>query len=83
LANLLLLFSPWYRREETQMEAMAHKNSSGDLIYTVLIEGNVGSGKSTLLDVVREERPDVLVVPEPVAAWQNVNGTDLLEEVRS
>jgi len=42
----------------------------------------VGSGKTTMLEVISElKQNDVLVVPEPVSEWQDVNGTDLLGEV--
>ena len=82
LAQLAILFSP----------LMHHPSNGGgsnhncpaatsiDRPYTILVEGNVGSGKSTLLEALGG-RPDVLVVPEPVEEWQNVNGTDLLDKV--
>jgi len=46
--------------------------------FTIIVEGTVGCGKSTLLDIV-SSLPGVMVVPEPVSEWQNVNGTDLLQ----
>lgn len=48
--------------------------------FTILVEGNVGSGKTTLLhDLNRLE--GFQVVPEPVKLWQNVSGTNLLNEM--
>lgn len=43
----------------------------------VAVEGNIGSGKSTLLNYCNRF-VDIEVVPEPVSAWQNVGGTNLL-----
>jgi deoxyadenosine/deoxycytidine kinase len=46
--------------------------------FTINVEGIVGSGKSTFIDVFKAY-PCVDVLPEPVSAWSNLNGTDLLQ----
>jgi len=48
--------------------------------FTILVEGNVGSGKSTLLRDL-DQLEGFAVVPEPVKLWQNVSGTNLLNEM--
>jgi len=48
--------------------------------FTIIVEGNVASGKSTLLALL-EELEGFETVPEPVSRWQNVSGTNLLEEM--
>ena len=48
--------------------------------YTILVEGNVGSGKSTLLKFF-SNHPEIDIVFEPVAKWQNVSGTNLLDKM--
>lgn len=47
---------------------------------TVAVEGNIGCGKSTFLDYCRE-KSGVVVYPEPVGEWQNVNGFNLLVSI--
>lgn len=42
----------------------------------IFVEGNIGSGKSTYLDFL--ESKGKIVIREPVAKWQNVNGHNLL-----
>jgi deoxynucleoside kinase len=42
----------------------------------VAIEGNIGAGKSSFLSQFKED--DFTLLPEPVAAWTNVGGHDLL-----
>ena len=36
------------------------------------IEGNIGSGKSTFLSLIQNRIPNIHVMPEPVAEWQNI-----------
>lgn len=43
----------------------------------VFVEGNIGSGKSTYLDFL--EKKGETVLREPVKAWQDVNGHNLLD----
>jgi len=50
--------------------------------FNVIVEGNVGSGKSTFLDIL-QSWPGVETFPEPVAAWQEVGGQNLLEDMYS
>ncbi len=85
LAKLAVLLSPLLHQQQQQDpggydDCSAHAPRRP---FTVLVEGNVGSGKSTLLGAFKGRRPDVMVVPEPVAEWQDVNGTDLLGKVLS
>jgi len=47
--------------------------------YTIIIEGTVGSGKSTLVDILTNHMHRMAAIPEPVAKWQHVNGTDMLQ----
>ena len=42
----------------------------------IAIEGNIGAGKSTLLEALRGQ--GYTVVPEPLGAWLNCEGTNLL-----
>ena len=42
------------------------------------IEGNIGAGKSTLIDLIAQNIPGVTILPEPVLAWKNISGEDLL-----
>ncbi|XP_031639136.1 deoxynucleoside kinase-like, partial [Contarinia nasturtii] len=48
--------------------------------FTVLIEGNIGVGKSTFLQYFKQYET-VEVIPEPVDAWQNLNGSNMLDLV--
>jgi len=48
--------------------------------FTILVEGNVGSGKTTLLRDLNGLE-GFAIVPEPVKLWQNVSGTNLLNEM--
>lgn len=79
-AGAFLLFlasiSEWFGREEPGVVENQRP-------YLILVEGNVGSGKSTTLDFLSDSsrRDDVEVVFEPVAEWQNVSGTDLLQKM--
>ncbi|XP_066148501.1 deoxynucleoside kinase-like [Euwallacea fornicatus] len=45
--------------------------------YTVIVEGNIGSGKTTFLQHFSKHR-DVTVLAEPVDAWRNIKGNNLL-----
>lgn len=45
-----------------------------------ILEGNIGAGKSTLLSYLGKAIPNVLVIPEPVSEWKNVDGDDLLKK---
>eukprot|EP00096_Caligus_rogercresseyi_P008012 TRINITY_DN26255_c0_g1_i1.p1 TRINITY_DN26255_c0_g1~~TRINITY_DN26255_c0_g1_i1.p1 ORF type:complete len:221 (+),score=54.47 TRINITY_DN26255_c0_g1_i1:124-786(+) len=47
--------------------------------FIVAVEGNVGSGKSTMLRYFQSD--GVRVDPEPVDAWRNVGGENLLENL--
>jgi len=47
---------------------------------TILIEGNIASGKSTLLKKLAKLN-GITTLPEPVEEWQNLNGTNLLEDM--
>ena len=49
--------------------------------FTVTVEGNIGSGKSTFLKLFRRWSDLVKILPEPVDAWQNLNGHNLLEHM--
>ena len=46
-----------------------------DFCYT--IEGNIGCGKSTFLELLRRKVPEAQWIEEPVADWQNLNGTGI------
>lgn len=48
--------------------------------FTVLVEGNIGVGKSTFLEYFKQFE-SVELMPEPVEAWQNLNGANMLELV--
>lgn len=48
--------------------------------FTIFVEGIVGTGKSTFLEPF-QKYPQMDILPEPVAQWQNLNGTDLLDLV--
>jgi deoxyadenosine/deoxycytidine kinase len=48
----------------------------------ITLDGNIGAGKSTLLEALRQQMPEITVVPEPVADWvtlKNNEGKNLLE----
>ncbi|XP_063950962.1 thymidine kinase 2, mitochondrial-like [Lytechinus pictus] len=45
---------------------------------TICIEGNIGSGKTLLLDNFSSQTGDVQVIPEPVDAWRNAKGHNML-----
>jgi len=47
--------------------------------FTISVEGNVGAGKSTLLDYFGKYA-EVGVYKEPLDIWQNLNGTNFLEQ---
>ena len=48
-------------------------------IPIVSIEGNIAAGKSTLLNFLRENMTyKVVTLKEPIDAWQNLNGSNLL-----
>ena len=52
------------------------KKEANKIPYTIYIEGNVGCGKSTFLELFRSY-PNIQIVQEPVAEWQNVSGTTI------
>jgi hypothetical protein len=52
---------------------IAGKKHEQKIPYTIYIEGNVGCGKSTFLELFRGD-PNIQIVQEPVAEWQNVSG---------
>ena len=43
------------------------------------IEGNIGAGKSTLIDLIANNIPGIVILPEPVLAWKNIGGDNLLK----
>lgn len=44
-----------------------------------ILEGNIGAGKSTFLRLVAQHLPQIEVIPEPMATWQQpVNGESIL-----
>lgn len=45
--------------------------------FTVLVEGNIGSGKTTYLEYFRQY-DDITLLTEPVEAWRDLNGWNLL-----
>lgn len=44
---------------------------------TIAVEGNIGAGKSTFLSYCAA-KTDILVLPEPVEKWRNLNGANVL-----
>lgn len=46
--------------------------------FTILIEGNIGAGKSTMLKYF-EQFEYIEIVAEPIAKWQNLDGSNLLD----
>ena len=55
------------------------KKIAMERIPIVSIEGNIAAGKSTLLNFLRENMIDkFLIMKEPIDAWQNLNGSNLL-----
>lgn len=44
------------------------------------VEGNIGSGKTTLLSLICKEIPQIKIMPEPVADWQNISKFNLLDQ---
>ncbi len=86
LAKLALIFSPLFGGGgDLYRHASCPSNTTAGVPFTVLVEGNVGSGKSTLLSAFSNsslsDDGSVILVPEPVDKWQDVNGTDLLGKV--
>ena len=49
--------------------------------FTVVIEGNIGSGKSTFLEMFRRWSDKIKLLPEPVDAWRDLNGHNLLDHM--
>ena len=49
--------------------------------FTVVVEGNIGSGKSTFLEHFRPWNKEVELITEPVAAWRNLRGHNLLQKM--
>jgi deoxynucleoside kinase len=49
--------------------------------FTVVVEGNIGSGKSTFLEHFRPWSDEVELITEPVAAWRNLKGHNLLQQM--
>ena len=56
------------------MEAVVQLDMSD--VVVISIDGNIGAGKSTLLEAVRTAMPEVEVVVEPVAEWENLKTAD-------
>lgn len=54
----------------------SYLHSSSPIFY---IEGSTGAGKTTLIRALAEKNPDFVVLEEPVAAVQNVNGINALQ----
>lgn len=50
--------------------------------FTVLVEGNIGSGKTTYLEHFRQFE-DITLLTEPVEAWRNLSGWNLLVCINS
>lgn len=46
----------------------------------ISIEGNIGAGKTTIINLLQKDFDEVLLVEEPVAEWQNINGHNILEK---
>lgn len=45
----------------------------------IIIEGNIGAGKTTFINLLAKKFEDTIVLTEPVEAWQDVNGHNLLQ----
>jgi deoxycitidine kinase/deoxyguanosine kinase len=58
-----------------EAEAAAVPLDTSDVVV-ISIDGNIGAGKSTLLEAVRVAMPEVEVVVEPVAEWENLKTAD-------
>ena len=53
--------------------------------FHIAIEGTIGAGKSTFLGILKNSLKEVfneefLVIPEPIEAWTNCEGENLLEK---
>jgi len=59
-------------------EAITQRSSGRPI--TIAVEGNVGSGKSTMINFFKDY-PDIVLYPEPVGIWTDLNGTDFLDLV--
>jgi len=49
----------------------------------ISIEGNIGSGKSTIIEKLKQEKLNIIFLPEPVDVWNQIkdlNGTTILEK---
>lgn len=61
-------------------EEPVHSSTGSYLPFTVCVEGNIGSGKTTFLNrCARNSKMEVLC--EPIEAWQDVGGVNLLEKL--
>ncbi|KJE95482.1 dihydroxyacetone kinase 2 [Capsaspora owczarzaki ATCC 30864] len=45
---------------------------TGQRVLRIALEGNISAGKSTFLDILSQEL-DIVIVPEPVSRWQQVD----------
>lgn len=47
------------------------------IVYS--IEGNIGSGKTVLLHLLSKRLPNILIAPEPLGEWQQIENHNLLK----
>ena len=45
------------------------------IVYS--IEGNIGSGKTVLLHLLSKRLPNILIAPEPLGEWQQIENHNL------
>jgi deoxycitidine kinase/deoxyguanosine kinase len=58
------------------MSASSNNDASEEQVVVISLDGNIGAGKTTLLDAVRNAIPEVEVVQEPLAEWENLKTED-------
>lgn len=55
-----------------------HGQFTPPIIY-FFVEGSIGAGKTTLLECLERYAHEIVFVPEPIAAWRNVRGHNVLD----
>nr|AKH40320.1 putative deoxynucleoside kinase protein [Kallithea virus] len=75
-----LMMSP-LSSEPFGLAPLLKEHFSRKLPYTIVVEGNISSGKSTFLKYLEKYEDTMVLIPEPIEKWRNVNGENLLENM--
>lgn len=76
-SGLALIWYIFFPKAAAAGRLINKMSTANQKLFTVLVEGNIGSGKTTFLEHFQQFE-DVTLLTEPVEAWRNLRGWNLL-----